>query len=116
VKTIKEANMSEMRPTKILEEEHHYSQKVVAALAVLLETLEAGKELEKKTLREVVEFMRTFANKCHHGKDETHLLPALEKKGVAMGSGLALYYSGSCCRFPLWPAPYESNTPALFIM
>jgi len=36
--------------------------------------------------------------------------------GSPLGSGLALYYSGSWCRFPLWPAPYESNTLALFIM
>lgn len=76
--------MSEMRPTKILEEEHHYIQKVVGALAVLLETLDAGKEVENKTLREIVEFMRIFADKCHHGKEETHLFPALETKGVPM--------------------------------
>ena len=76
--------MSEMSPTKILEEEHHYIQKVVGALAVFLETLETGKEVEEKTLRDVVEFMRTFADKCHHGKEETYLFPALEKKGVPM--------------------------------
>jgi len=83
-KTIRETNMSEKRPTEILEEEHHFIQKVVGAVAVLLETLDAGKEVEEKTLREIVEFMRTFADKCHHGKEETHLFPALEKKGVPM--------------------------------
>jgi len=72
--------MSEKRPTEILED--HFIQKVVGAAAVLLETLEAGNEVEGKTLQEIVEFMRTFADKCHHGKEETHLFPALEKKGV----------------------------------
>ena len=72
------------KPTKILEEEHHFIQKVVGAMAVLAETLEAGKEVEAKTLHDIVEFMRTFADKCHHGKEETHLFPALEKKGVPM--------------------------------
>jgi len=72
------------KPTKILEEEHHFIQKVVGAMAVLAETLEAGKEVEEKTLHDIVEFMRTFADKCHHGKEETHLFPALEKKGVPM--------------------------------
>jgi len=38
--------------------------------------LETGKEIEEKTLREIVEFMRTFADKCHNGKEETHLFPA----------------------------------------
>jgi hemerythrin-like domain-containing protein len=72
------------KPTKVLEEEHHFIQKVIGAMAVLAETLEAGKEVEGKTLRDIVEFMRTFADKCHHGKEETHLFPALEKKGVPM--------------------------------
>jgi hemerythrin-like domain-containing protein len=76
--------MTSNKPTKILEEEHHFIQKVVGAMAVLAETLEAGKEVEVKTLHEIVDFMRTFADKCHHGKEETHLFPALEKKGVPM--------------------------------
>jgi hemerythrin-like domain-containing protein len=35
-----------------------------------------------ESLREVVEFMRTFADKCHHGKEEHLLFPLLEQKGV----------------------------------
>jgi hemerythrin-like domain-containing protein len=31
---------------------------------------------------DIVEFMRVFADKCHHGKEEAHLFPALERKGV----------------------------------
>jgi len=76
--------MTSDKPTKVLEEDHHFIQKVVGAMAVLAETLEAGKEVEKKTLHDIVEFMRIFADKCHHGKEETHLFPALEKKGVPM--------------------------------
>jgi len=76
--------MSEKRPTEVLEEEHHFIQKVVGAMAVMIEVLEAGKEVEEKTLQDMVEFMRTFADKCHHGKEESHLFPALEKKGVPM--------------------------------
>lgn len=76
--------MNEKSPTKILEEEHHFIQKVVGAIAILVETLEAGKEVEGKTLQEIVEFMRIFADKCHHGKEEAHLFPALERKGVPM--------------------------------
>jgi hemerythrin-like domain-containing protein len=30
----------------------------------------------------MVEFMRTFADRCHHGKEETHLFPVLVSKGV----------------------------------
>ena len=69
-------------PTEILEEEHHYIQKVVGAMAVIGETLESGQNVETGTLEGIVEFMRTFADKCHHGKEETHLFTLLESKGV----------------------------------
>ena len=69
-------------PTEILEEEHHFIQKVVAAMRAVSEKLETGQEVEAETLRNIVEFMRTFADKCHHGKEETHLFPLLERKGV----------------------------------
>jgi len=72
----------EQKPTEMLEEEHHVIQKVVGTFAVLAEELEAGREVESETFREILEFMRTFADKCHHGKEETHLFPLLEKKGV----------------------------------
>jgi len=66
----------------MLEEEHHSIQKVVGAMAVIAERLEMGQEVKAETLQNIVEFMRTFADKCHHGKEETHLFPVLEKKGV----------------------------------
>jgi hemerythrin-like domain-containing protein len=42
---------------------------------VLAEEFEAGREMAPETLQEIVEFMRTFADRCHHEKEETHLLP-----------------------------------------
>lgn len=74
--------MMEKRPTEILEEEHHFIKKVAGAMAVLTQALETGEEVEVQTLQDIVEFMRTFGDKCHHGKEEAHLFPALERKGV----------------------------------
>ena len=74
--------MGEKRPTEVLEAEHHVIQKVVGAMAVLAQALDMGQEVKAKTLEDIVEFMRIFADKCHHGKEEVHLFPALEKKGV----------------------------------
>ncbi len=51
-------------------------------MAVMAEGLEAGNEANAETLRDIVEFMRIFADKCHHGKEEVHLFPLLEQKGV----------------------------------
>jgi hemerythrin-like domain-containing protein len=72
----------ERRPTEMLEEEHHFIQKVVGAMAAVSERLEVGQEVDAETLQNIVEFMRTFADKCHHGKEETHLFPLLESRGV----------------------------------
>ena len=74
--------MDSKNPTDILEAEHHVIQKIVGAMAVLAEGLGAGQEPPVETLRTIVEFMRTFADKCHHGKEEAHLFPCLEKRGV----------------------------------
>jgi len=70
------------RPTQILEEEHKYIQVVVSALAVLAEKIEAGVQIKKEILEAIVDFMRSYADKDHHGKEEEILFPFLEKKGV----------------------------------
>ena len=70
------------KPTDVLEDEHRYILKVVGAMTVLAESLEKGEAVEPETLKNMVEFMRIFADKCHHGKEEAQLFPLLEKRGV----------------------------------
>ena len=72
----------EGRPTDILEAEHHSIRQVVAAMAVRAEQLELGRAISTDSLRDIVEFMRTFGDRCHHGKEERLLFPLLERKGV----------------------------------
>lgn len=38
-------------------------------------------------LREVVNFLKIFADKCHHGKEENHLFVELEKHGLPNQGG-----------------------------
>ncbi|HRY30179.1 MAG TPA: hemerythrin domain-containing protein, partial [Elusimicrobiota bacterium] len=52
------------------------------ALVAATEKLEKGGDVPPETLRQVVEFLRTYADKFHHGKEEAHLFALLEKKGV----------------------------------
>jgi hemerythrin-like domain-containing protein len=66
----------------MLEDEHLVIAKVVGAAPVLADRLEAGQFVDVETLLGVVEFMRTFADKCHHGKEEELLFPALAHKGI----------------------------------
>jgi hemerythrin-like domain-containing protein len=73
-----------LKPTETLESEHRFIQKVVAASAILADQLAAGVDLDIEVLHGIVEFMRTYADRCHHGKEEDLLFPALERRGVPM--------------------------------
>ncbi len=73
-----------LKPTETLESEHRFIQKVVAASAILADQLVAGVDLDIEVLHGIVEFMRTYADRCHHGKEEDLLFPALERRGVPM--------------------------------
>jgi len=72
----------ERKATQTLEEEHHVIQTVVGIMATLTEELDKGKSPEVGILRDLVEFMQVFVDKCHHGKEEGYLFPLLETKGV----------------------------------
>ncbi len=71
-------------PTENLEWEHRYIEKVVKACRTLSEKLEADGTADAELLRRIVDFMRTYADKNHHGKEELLMFPALIKKGVPM--------------------------------
>jgi hemerythrin-like domain-containing protein len=79
-----EQTSMEKNPTDMLEEEHVVIQRVVGLMAVLIQAVEAGRPVDGQVLADIVDFMRTFADRCHHGKEEVHLFPLLEAKGVPM--------------------------------
>ena len=70
------------RPSQILESEHRIIEKVLGAMARLTEVLETNRTVCSEDITALAEFMRTFADQCHHGKEEKLLFPILERKGV----------------------------------
>lgn len=74
--------MTNRKPTEELEHEHRIIQQVVGGMAMLIEKLESGKEIDPAVLTDLSEFMQTFGDRCHHGKEEQYLFKLLEKKGV----------------------------------
>lgn len=74
--------MESRLPTDILVREHRFIQKVVDGIEKILEQPDLEKALNVDELGDVVEFMRLYADKCHHGKEEELLFPALIDKGV----------------------------------
>lgn len=63
----------------------HEHQVILRALAILEragEGLAAGTAVDETALAELVGLIRTFADTCHHGKEEQQLFPLLREKAV----------------------------------
>ena len=72
----------EIKPTDILAAEHRIIEKVVKAIGLLAEGMEAGRDVPPEFLKDVVGFMRGYGDYFHHGKEEKELFPFLEEKGI----------------------------------
>lgn len=49
--------------------------------------LEGGEHVDPRDLEGIIEFLRMFADRCHHGKEEDRLFPAMEAAGIPMEGG-----------------------------
>lgn len=76
-----------MNATDILMAEHRVIEQVLCCLEKLAEGREAGKQFDKASAREAIDFFRHFADRCHHGKEEGHLFPLLEARGLPREGG-----------------------------
>lgn len=76
-----------MKPTEILKEEHRVIERVLSVLEKAVTRLERGEQLPKDLFPKVVEFIRGFADRCHHGKEEGSLFPLLERQGIPRQGG-----------------------------
>lgn len=71
-----------MRPTEILSAEHRVIEQVLDCLERVAAQAEARKKLDGDDARAALEFLRTFADRCHHGKEEDQLFPKMTERGV----------------------------------
>ena len=46
-----------------------------------------NKETDYKDIEDIIGFLKVFADKCHHGKEEDFLFPALERVGIKNENG-----------------------------
>jgi hemerythrin-like domain-containing protein len=68
--------------TADLRHEHEVILRALAILERAGEGLAAGTAVDEAALAELVGLIRTFADTCHHGKEEQHLFPLLRAKAV----------------------------------
>jgi len=60
-----------------LKHDHQVIQQVVAGMSAVAELLDSGKQVDPSVLADLVQFLRVFADQCHHEKEERHLFPLL---------------------------------------
>jgi len=76
-----------MKAIDILMEEHRVIERVLAALRAAAERLEQGQGVDPSFFIDAVDFIRGFADGCHHQKEEGVLFPALTEAGMPTSEG-----------------------------
>lgn len=76
-----------MTPTEDLINEHKAINVMLSIMSKIAEDIKANKEFYIKDVEQIVDFLQTFADKCHHCKEETSLFPALVLAGIPKENG-----------------------------
>ena len=74
-------------PTQVLMEEHTLILQALDALEQKIAKLESGAPADRGYFEKAVEFLRTFADKCHHGKEEHLLFKTMVDRGFPREAG-----------------------------
>ncbi len=75
------------RPSTTLKKEHQVILRTLVVLERLVNRADAGNGFEHQAFAKSVEFLKLFADACHHAKEEDLLFPALEARGIPREGG-----------------------------
>ena len=76
-----------MTPTEQLKTEHEAIKRMLKILENIVERLAKDESVPKDDLNRIVEFIRVFADSCHHAKEENVLFRKLENEGMSKETG-----------------------------
>ena len=74
-------------PIAILMEEHRVIERAVALLHKVAEKIDEEVKVDAQVLSDLVDFIRNFADRCHHGKEEKILFKTFSEKGIPVEGG-----------------------------
>jgi hemerythrin-like domain-containing protein len=74
-------------PTDILREEHRVILRALDVLGTAAARLAGGRPLPEGWWPEIIAWLRDFADRTHHAKEESSLFPAMVKAGVPSAGG-----------------------------
>jgi hemerythrin-like domain-containing protein len=76
-----------MKPTDTLSREHELIKRAIELLEEADRRLESGDDSVAGLYPELVDFITTFADRYHHGKEEDLLFRRLEERGMSKETG-----------------------------
>ncbi len=76
-----------MKATDVLIEEHRMIEKVLASLETAANRLSAGQVIPMDFFLKAADFIKVFADGCHHKKEEGILFVALAANGMPQDAG-----------------------------
>jgi hemerythrin-like domain-containing protein len=65
-----------------LRHEHEAGLISLNVIEKIVENIRKNQEADVMDIKDIIEFLKVFADKCHHGKEEGYFFPALEKLGI----------------------------------
>lgn len=76
-----------MYATQDLRNEHEGVKVALAVLDYFSNEIRTERVINLGDLELLIDFLKTFVDRCHHGKEEDLLFPALEKAGIPRENG-----------------------------
>lgn len=76
-----------MKASDDLRHEHEAILFSLKILEGICSRLNSAQVVSVEDISSIIEFLKTFADRCHHGKEEGFLFPALENAGVSKENG-----------------------------
>ena len=79
-----------MKATKQLKDEHEGVMLMLRILDEVSRQLHSQGHVQSEHFEGILEFLKIFVDKCHHGKEEELLFPALVKVGIPQDGPIAV--------------------------
>ncbi len=76
-----------MKPTDTLRHEHEIVLLILKAAEREARSIRETGAVHADQVAEMVDFFKNFVDRCHHGKEEKHLFPAMRERGLPAGGG-----------------------------
>jgi len=76
-----------MEPMQALSQDHRVIERMLNVLESAVARVQSGAQVRAALFVEAADFIRNFADACHHRKEEEGLFPALEMAGLPRHGG-----------------------------